>query len=475
MTSNPLFIMVAESTEILRPMTQFGCAQASSGVTRCSSARERALKGPPDPVRRILRIPFATDSPAAKGGRHWKIALCSLSMGSSIAPLERTLSMNTGPATTRASLFASSSFFPALAAASVARSPAAPTIAAMTQSTSGKEATSTSPASPQVSCKSNRLQRGARAAAVRARHPPRMRSRAGVACIAPPARRLADWRSMQPPGSATDAARSRPEYSPRSSPSLRVSRCFESWSSHERKYCQGEHGHRRIDAVEYASVAGQKRAAVLDSRLAFYQRFEQIANYPSHGEPEQNREDPRGPPFHGAAAQGCPSGSVETDCSQRPCDTLPGLPGTDGRGELVFTEAPADKIRSRVGDPHRREDGEEEGRMNAAQVHKRGGGRQEHRGAGCQQHDPAVNARLPPNPHRDKDDPEQPPSIVNPGRRIQAVRHGRLEDPGEHKKSNQEYRVDRARDCAKRHQCSPFPGGKSEKHAAKCDPGVLGQ
>ena len=129
-------------------MTQFGWAHASSGVTRWSSARERLLNGPPDPVRRILRIPFATSSPEANGGRHWKMALCSLSIGSSMAPLARTVSMNTGPATTSASLFASSSFLPALAAASVARSPAAPTIAAMTQSTSGREATSTSPASP---------------------------------------------------------------------------------------------------------------------------------------------------------------------------------------------------------------------------------------------------------------------------------------------------------------------------------------
>src|SRR6266853_7002425 len=70
MISSPLFIMVAESTEILRPMTQFGWAQASSGVTRCSSARARLLNGPPDPVRRILRTPLATSSPDAKGGRH---------------------------------------------------------------------------------------------------------------------------------------------------------------------------------------------------------------------------------------------------------------------------------------------------------------------------------------------------------------------------------------------------------------------
>ena len=43
MISKPLFIMVAESTEIFRPMSLFGCAQASSGLitpSRWNSARE---------------------------------------------------------------------------------------------------------------------------------------------------------------------------------------------------------------------------------------------------------------------------------------------------------------------------------------------------------------------------------------------------------------------------------------------------
>ena len=49
MSSRPLFMSVAESTEILRPMTQFGCAQACSGVTGSSAPRrpieERAARG----------------------------------------------------------------------------------------------------------------------------------------------------------------------------------------------------------------------------------------------------------------------------------------------------------------------------------------------------------------------------------------------------------------------------------------------
>ena len=47
-TSRPLFISVAESTEILRPITHFGCAHASSGVTPSRSSRFR--NGPPDAV-----------------------------------------------------------------------------------------------------------------------------------------------------------------------------------------------------------------------------------------------------------------------------------------------------------------------------------------------------------------------------------------------------------------------------------------
>ena len=54
-TSSALFIIVAESTEILRPMTQFGCAQASSGVTsrerrRVAAAERPARRGEDDVV-----------------------------------------------------------------------------------------------------------------------------------------------------------------------------------------------------------------------------------------------------------------------------------------------------------------------------------------------------------------------------------------------------------------------------------------
>ena len=54
---------------------------------------------------------------ARSSGRDWKIAECSLSMGSSVAPPSRTACMNSSPPTTSASLLASSRRLPARAAA----------------------------------------------------------------------------------------------------------------------------------------------------------------------------------------------------------------------------------------------------------------------------------------------------------------------------------------------------------------------
>ena len=64
----------------------------------------------------------------------WKIALCSESTGSSVAPASRTARSITSPAQTSASLLASAIAPPRRIAASVVGRPAAPVIAAMVQS-----------------------------------------------------------------------------------------------------------------------------------------------------------------------------------------------------------------------------------------------------------------------------------------------------------------------------------------------------
>ena len=83
-TSRPLFIIVAESTEILRPITQLGCAQASpaSRASRSTGVRN----GPPEAVSTRRRTPALLDSPARPHEALAEIALCSLSTGSSCAP-----------------------------------------------------------------------------------------------------------------------------------------------------------------------------------------------------------------------------------------------------------------------------------------------------------------------------------------------------------------------------------------------------
>src|SRR5579883_2492025 len=147
-SSSPLFMRVAESTEIFRPITQLGWAQAASGVAAAIASAPQSRNGPPEAVSRIRRTPFGVSPVREPAGRHWNMALCSLSIGSSVAPLERAACINSGPDMTSDSLLASNRRLPARAAASVERKPAAPTIAAMTHSASGSVAISVSAPAP---------------------------------------------------------------------------------------------------------------------------------------------------------------------------------------------------------------------------------------------------------------------------------------------------------------------------------------
>ena len=141
MTSRPLFISDAESTEIFGPIDHFGCATACAGVTVANASRVQPRNGPPEAVR-VIRAGTSPGLPA----RHWKIALCSLSIGTMVAPCACAACISSSPASTSDSLFASSRRLPARAAASVDDRPAAPTMAATTLS-QASPATSDSKAS----------------------------------------------------------------------------------------------------------------------------------------------------------------------------------------------------------------------------------------------------------------------------------------------------------------------------------------
>ena len=80
--------------------------------------------------------------------RHWKIALCSESTGSSLAPLRAAASTSSSPAATISSLFATAMSMPRSTAAKTASNATAPSVAASTISGSLSSATRSKPSAP---------------------------------------------------------------------------------------------------------------------------------------------------------------------------------------------------------------------------------------------------------------------------------------------------------------------------------------
>ena len=147
--SSPLLNRVAESMVILRPMLQVGCLRACSSVTCSRSSLFQVRKGPPEAVR--IRRETASGPPWLPF-RHWKMALCSLSTGSTCTPARRAFSMTICPAMTRISLLAMARSLPASIAASAGLRPAVPTMEINTMSASGSCARRHRPSSPVSTC-----------------------------------------------------------------------------------------------------------------------------------------------------------------------------------------------------------------------------------------------------------------------------------------------------------------------------------
>ena len=143
MTSNPLFISVAESIVILSPIFHVGCCSASATRMPAKSSAGRCRNGPPDAVR-MIRLTSAWRWPC----RAWNTALCSLSTGRSCPPRLAASRVINSPDTTSASLLASATSLPARTAASVEGRPSAPTSAATTRSAGACVATSCRPSAP---------------------------------------------------------------------------------------------------------------------------------------------------------------------------------------------------------------------------------------------------------------------------------------------------------------------------------------
>ena len=141
--SRPLLKRVAESIVIFAPMTHVGCFSACARVTFSKSAAGHVRNGPPLAVKMMRRT-----CSGLRPSMHWKIALCSLSTGSTCTPFLRAAVITASPAITRISLLATAMSLPASIAASAGRRPAVPTMEMSTMSASGIVASSHRPSSP---------------------------------------------------------------------------------------------------------------------------------------------------------------------------------------------------------------------------------------------------------------------------------------------------------------------------------------
>ena len=138
MTSRPWFTRPAESIVTFGPMAQLGWARAWSSVAEAMRSADQSRKGPPEAVSVIRSIVDQSASPSA-----WKMALCSLSSGKSVAPCRFAAAITAAPAQTSVSLLASAMTRPASMAEKVGRMPAVPAMAPITRSHGRRAASST--------------------------------------------------------------------------------------------------------------------------------------------------------------------------------------------------------------------------------------------------------------------------------------------------------------------------------------------
>ena len=129
MSSSPLLAIVAESMVIFAPIDQFGCSLACWGVMSWSWSIGVSRQPPPEAVRimdfkSFLLLPW----------RHWKMALCSESMGRRRTLFSFMAWVTKDPPRTSNSLLASAISRPFSMALRVGERACAPTIATTTMS-----------------------------------------------------------------------------------------------------------------------------------------------------------------------------------------------------------------------------------------------------------------------------------------------------------------------------------------------------
>ena len=253
---------------------------------RAASSAGRSRNGPPDAVRISRRT-----SPRSRPCRHWWIALCSLSTGSTATPCRRAASITTAPAITRISLFASAIVLPAVDRGE--------------HGVERRRARRGEQHDVRVGMRRDGDQPFGAAGRRRARAPPAPRqlgarpsSASGVAiAIASGAnardlfgepRDVLPGRERRRPAADRDARRRPRARSGRSSRSSRGwrSRFMRSGNLQvpDEDVVDGRGEQPAVDAIEHAAVAGNQRRRVLHAGAALEQRLEQIADDAERGD-----------------------------------------------------------------------------------------------------------------------------------------------------------------------------------------------
>src|SRR5262245_51369707 len=354
MTSSPLFINVAESTVIFAPIFHVGCWRASSTLTRASSSFGIVRNGPPDAVSRMR---WTSDRLCPS--RHWKIALCSESTGSSGTLCSRAAAVMRLPAITSVSLLANAIVFPVLIAAMVGKSPAPPTIAESTRSAGTSAASVTSPSGPRRSSGSGRGNARATASTAsgswraRARGRWRAQSSAINSGEEPRAAMPSTWNSSGNRSTSSRARRPTDPVTPRMV--SRFMRRGSFGSRNENPAVRGvveQHGRieqQAVDPVEHTAVARNQPTGVLRAGAPLQRGFDQIADLPDDPEHRAHRdrvlerkrpEEPRLPDHR--------SQDRDTELGDRALD---GLVRADDRCQAVTSDSGSNEVGGRLSQP----------------------------------------------------------------------------------------------------------------------------
>ncbi len=210
-----------------------------------------------------------------------------------------------------------------------------------------------------------------------------------------------------------------------------------------------------VDAVEHAAVAGQQRAAVLESRPALELALDEVAD-DRDGRNRQAHAEPRQQPL---AEDGRPGGGRHAGEQHARHETFPRLVRAHHRRELPAAEALAAEVGADVrrGDEHEEEEQQDPPlRLDQHDAREADRGRHQHR----ETDDERSPAPTRLGGSREPDEGREPPGGDDPEERLQTGL-ARRDRPGDETDDRDRRRVERALARAREpREPGPLPGAR---------------